>query len=55
MAGMEASTITSLGMFRLVMPFTESTIAISGRSLYTSWMSWRISSCWEAGSTLILS
>ncbi len=31
MAGIEASTITSLGMCRLVMPLTESTIAISGR------------------------
>jgi hypothetical protein len=32
MAGMEASTMTSLGTWRLVMPRSESTMAIAGPS-----------------------
>ena len=39
MAGMEASTITSLGTCRLVMPLSEFTIASSGCVSYTALMS----------------
>ena len=38
-AGIEASTITSLGTCRLVMPFSEFTIASAGRRAYSDAMS----------------
>ena len=38
-AGIEASTITSLGTCRLVMPLSEFTIASAGRSAYSAAMS----------------
>ena len=39
MAGMEASTITSLGTCRLVMPLSELTMASAGGCSYCAWMS----------------
>ena len=53
-AGIEASTITSLGEWKLVIPRAESTIASSGRWSWTAWMSWMISSRCDAGSASIL-
>ena len=55
MAGIEASTITSLGACRLVMPLAESTIASSGRCSWQACRSWMISSRFDAGSVSILS
>ena len=43
MAGMDASTITSLGTWRFVMPLLEFTMATSGRLWYAAWMSASIS------------
>ena len=53
-AGMEASTITSLGEWKLVIPLAESTMANSGRCSWTSWMSLMICSRWNDGSDSIL-
>ena len=54
MAGMEASTITSLGEWKLVMPLLESTMASSGRCSWQACRSRLISSCWLCGSVAIL-
>ena len=53
-AGIEASTITSLGEWKLVMPRAESTMASSGRCSWQAWMSLMISSRCDAGSDSIL-
>ncbi len=53
-AGMEASTITSLGEWKLVMPLAESTIASSGRCSWQACRSRRISSCVLWGKVAIL-
>ena len=45
MAGIDASTITSLGEWKLVMPLAESTIASSGRCSWQACRSRMISSC----------
>ncbi len=50
MAGIDASTITSLGTCRLVMPLSESTIARSGPFSYAAAMSASIATRWSAGS-----
>ncbi len=54
-AGIEASTITSLGEWKLVMPRAESTMASSGRCSWQACRSLMISSRCEAGSEEILS
>ncbi|MNT95834.1 hypothetical protein D3C72_2377930 [compost metagenome] len=48
-AGIEASTITSLGTWRLVMPLSEFTIATPGRCAYSACRSALICSCCAAG------
>ncbi|MNH21840.1 hypothetical protein D3C79_816690 [compost metagenome] len=53
MAGIEASTMTSLGTCRLVMPLSELTMARAGRSAYRAWMSASISACLSAGRSLM--
>jgi len=53
MAGIDASTITSLGEWKLVIPLAESTIAISGRLASHALMSASISSRCAAGSASI--
>ncbi len=52
-AGIEASTITSLGTCRLVMPLSELTIASAGRCAYSAAMSASIASRVAAGSAWI--
>jgi len=52
-AGIDASMITSLGTCRLVMPLLESTIASSGRTLYTACTSASIAARSASGSDLI--
>ena len=54
-AGIDASTITSLGEWKFEMPLAESTIASSGRCSWQACRSRMISSCCEAGSASILS
>jgi hypothetical protein len=49
-AGIEASTITSLGEWKLVMPLAESTIASSGRCSWQACRSRMISSRLDSGS-----
>ena len=48
--GIDASTMTSLGTCRLVIPLRESTIARAGRVAYTAAMSASISAFFSAGS-----
>ena len=55
MAGIEASTITSFGACRLVMPLAESTIASSGRCSWQACRSRVISSRCNSGRAAILS
>ncbi|OQC03258.1 MAG: hypothetical protein BWX79_02667 [Alphaproteobacteria bacterium ADurb.Bin100] len=54
MAGMEASTMMSLGEWKLVMPLAESTMASSGRCSWQACRSRLISSCVLCGSVAIL-
>ena len=54
MAGIDASTITSFGEWKLVMPLAESTMASAGRCSWQAWMSRMISSRCETGSVSIL-
>jgi hypothetical protein len=54
-AGIEASTMTSLGEWKLEMPLAESTIASSGRCSWQACRSRLISSRLDCGSVAILS
>ena len=47
---MDASTMTSFGTWRFVMPLSESTMASAGRVAYTAWMSASIAARRSAGS-----
>ena len=53
-AGIEASTMTSLGEWKFEMPLAESTMANSGRCSWQACRSRMISSCCDAGSDAIL-
>ena len=53
-AGIDASTMTSLGEWKLVMPLAESTIASSGRCSWQACRSRLISSRCDSGSVSIL-
>ena len=53
-AGIEASMITSLGTWRLLMPLSELTMARAGRLAYSAWMSALIAAFSASGSVSIL-
>ena len=53
-AGIEASTMTSLGEWKFEMPLAESTMASSGRCSWQACRSRMISSCCDSGSDAIL-